>query len=271
VKPTTIAILAYAITAAYTVSIGAEPQAPWDEAPDEKKDSVLKDVEFLIANPEAGFDALHNQWLAQKQSDGWVYGEEVNEEAKTHPNILPFNELSQELQTRDQVFYGTVKAALSLPEEKPAEVEPEPAKKGRNIEPAKQSGTPIGYTPVKYVGKRETYIENLYGTRIQFTQGGTELVPEDKAVLLLRHPDQYVLGDIGEAAQAPQATAPNPNKDKDTEEDLQQARDAVNNMTIAACREYAKTHFAGRKLPVGINTETARKEVIQLIDQYGLK
>jgi hypothetical protein len=40
-----------------------------------QRDSAIKGVEFKLDNPDAGHDAQHNAWMADKIA-GWVYGEE---------------------------------------------------------------------------------------------------------------------------------------------------------------------------------------------------
>jgi hypothetical protein len=39
------------------------------------KETAIKGVEFKLDNPDAGHDAQHNAWMADKIAD-WVYGEE---------------------------------------------------------------------------------------------------------------------------------------------------------------------------------------------------
>lgn len=116
--------------------------------------------------------------------------------------------------------------------------------------------------PIKYIGKRERYTEGCYGSKIEFVQGETVSVPDDLAVKLLRHPDQY---ERGEEAEKEAIIQP-----KEDEEDTQDDRDAVANMDRDALIEFASTRFNGYKLDKRRSDETLRDEVIRLIDQYGL-
>jgi hypothetical protein len=43
----------------------------WDEAQQWQRDSAIKG-EFKLDNPDAGHDAQHNAWMADKIADGWV-------------------------------------------------------------------------------------------------------------------------------------------------------------------------------------------------------
>jgi hypothetical protein len=36
------------------------------------KETALSGVEFKLDNPDAGHDAQHNAWMADKIADGWV-------------------------------------------------------------------------------------------------------------------------------------------------------------------------------------------------------
>jgi hypothetical protein len=38
----------------------------WDEAQQWQRDSAIKGVEFKLDNPDAGHDAQHNAWMADK-------------------------------------------------------------------------------------------------------------------------------------------------------------------------------------------------------------
>lgn len=39
----------------------------------------------------------HNRWLSERVSEGWRYGLEFNEDAKTDPRLRPYHELSEKL------------------------------------------------------------------------------------------------------------------------------------------------------------------------------
>lgn len=119
--------------------------------------------------------------------------------------------------------------------------------------------------PVQYVGKRERYTDGTYGTRIEWTQGQVQLVPADKAKLLLRHPDVYVRAEDAEAAPVAEV-APEPEKKDDEPE--QELRDAIRFMDKAGLEQYAKTNFQV-DLDKRKGVETLRSQVMGLIDQYG--
>lgn len=61
-------------------------------------------MRFHVANPGAGDSASHDSWMRQKVADGWVFGEVKDPEAKTHPCMVPFDELPRDQQFKDRLF-----------------------------------------------------------------------------------------------------------------------------------------------------------------------
>ena len=85
-------------------------QKSWEDAEDWQQNSAIAGVEFRLANPDAKEDAQHNAWMKDKTEDGWVYGEVKDAEKKTHPCIVPFNELPEFQQKKDKLFCAIVDA-----------------------------------------------------------------------------------------------------------------------------------------------------------------
>lgn len=85
---------------------------PWDEESAETRASVVDGVQNVIsgATPEQS----HENWLQFTNNHGWRYGAVKDEEAKTHPLIVPYADLPPEQKVKDALFVGIVKA-LSEP------------------------------------------------------------------------------------------------------------------------------------------------------------
>jgi len=94
---------------------GDDTQVAWEFAPQWQKDSAIAGVMFVRANPEAGDTAQHDSWAEQKYADGWVYGEVKDPVAKTHPCLVPFEELPHHQQFKDKLFRTIVLASLNPP------------------------------------------------------------------------------------------------------------------------------------------------------------
>lgn len=87
-----------------------DSQKHWDEAEQWQRDSAISGVKFRINNSDAGNDAQHNSWMKEKVDAGWVYGEVKDAEKKTHPCIVPFDELPEFQRKKDALFCAIVDA-----------------------------------------------------------------------------------------------------------------------------------------------------------------
>ena len=58
---------------------------------------------------------VHDVWAARRIADGWTYGEKRDDEKKTHPCLVAYEELpeSEKAYDRDTAI-GTLKAILKL-------------------------------------------------------------------------------------------------------------------------------------------------------------
>ncbi len=105
-----IAQVCHAANLAYCESIGDTSQKPWGEAAEWQRDSAIKGVEFKFANPDAAPSAQHDAWTADKLAEGWVYGEVKDPAAKTHPCLVPYEQLPVEQRIKDYLFVAIVQA-----------------------------------------------------------------------------------------------------------------------------------------------------------------
>ncbi len=99
---------AHEVNRVYCVGLGDTSQPFWFAAPQWQRDSATKSAKFTLENPNAGASASHDSWLAEKKAAGWVYGKVKDAEAKTHPCIIPFEDLPIEQQVKDKLFRATV-------------------------------------------------------------------------------------------------------------------------------------------------------------------
>ena len=83
-----------------------QPSPHWVEAPDWQRDSAIEGVVKAVdgATPEM----MHASWCDYKRADGWVYGKVKNPVAKTHPCLLPYDQLPVDQKVKDYVFYAIV-------------------------------------------------------------------------------------------------------------------------------------------------------------------
>ncbi len=105
-----IAAICHEANLVICVANGDNSQKHWDEAEQWQKESAVKGVLFRLNNPLAPVSAQHEAWSADKLAEGWVYGPEKNAELKTHPCLVPYNELPEFQQLKDKTFVVIVEA-----------------------------------------------------------------------------------------------------------------------------------------------------------------
>lgn len=93
-------------------AFGDGSQPAWDDAPEWQRKSAMNGVRLHLGNPNAGPQASHESWMAEKLADGWVYGPVKNADSvpPTHPCLVPFDQLSPYQQSKDYVFRAIVHA-----------------------------------------------------------------------------------------------------------------------------------------------------------------
>lgn len=120
---------------------------------------------------------------------------------------------------------------------------------------------------IKYIGKREKYVEGTYGSKIEFTKGESVLIDGKLAAKLIKHKDQYIIDDSDDAGEVKEALA----EEREIEEDdYQDERDSISNLDKKGLSDFAGRNFAGTKLDGRKSVELLRTEVIGMIDRYGL-
>lgn len=112
-----IARVCHEVNRAYCQSLGDHSQPTWEDAPEWQRSSARMGVD-LHTMGDFGPEAYHMSWMKQKVEEGWVYGEVKNPEAKTHPCLVPFDQLPREQQAKDFIFRAVVH---SLRETAPAD------------------------------------------------------------------------------------------------------------------------------------------------------
>ena len=104
-----IAKIAHEINKAYCEALGDFSQASWENAPEWQRESARMGVDLHMSG-DFGPEASHISWMKQKVETGWVYGEFKDVVNKTHPYIVPFDQLPVEQQAKDYIFRAVVHA-----------------------------------------------------------------------------------------------------------------------------------------------------------------
>ena len=109
-RPDQIARVRHEVNRAYCQALGDDSQPEYDKAPMWQRSSALNGVMLHLQRPDAGPEASHISWMHQKAREGWTYGKNKDPEAKTHPCMVPFEELPQHQQAKDFIFRAVVHA-----------------------------------------------------------------------------------------------------------------------------------------------------------------
>jgi len=121
---------------------------------------------------------------------------------------------------------------------------------------------------VRYVGKTETYPDNLFGTGL-WSQGEVKEVVPDVAMRMFRHPDQYVQTEQAESGTDAVAVGSLPvDRSAAEESDDQKLRDSISRMGAEQVRQYIAENFR-QKVDGRLGLDALRQKAVQLIDQYG--
>ena len=107
-----IARVAHEANRAYCDTIGDPPQLSWDSAPAWQRTSAIEGVRFLAYNRGAWPEECHENWMRDKERDGWKHGVVKDPEAKTHPCMVPYANLPKAQRAKDTLFHAVVRALL---------------------------------------------------------------------------------------------------------------------------------------------------------------
>lgn len=266
-----IAQACHAINCGLQAAAGETPVA-WPSADEAVRASTIAGVQYHLENPDVTPEQSHEAWMKYRIAQGWQLGPVKDVENKIHPNLVAYADLPVLERAEDHVFRSAVHALKDLPLEGIEKVSvnmdalvPVPVLTKHHL-------APNGFTPITYVGKRETYREGLYGTGLVFTRGQTLPVPNAAAAKMLLHPDQYVLGTLEQASAAtPAEPAKGTQADADeAEARMQEQRDAIMRMnTKDAIADFVKTNF-NQELDRRQKVADLQAQAISLIDRFGL-
>lgn len=103
-----VAEIAHEVNRAFCKAMGDESHAPWKEAPKEIRNSAVDGVRFHLENPHVTPEQSHENWFKFKEKDGWVFGETKDIVAKTHPCMVPYEDLPIEQKAKDHIFKAIV-------------------------------------------------------------------------------------------------------------------------------------------------------------------
>lgn len=93
---------------AWQVANGQAASPPWSRAAKWMRESSFAGVKFAVDNPNAPASAQHDQWMKEKRDSGWVFGEIKDPAAKTHPLLIPYQELPELERRKDALVHAVI-------------------------------------------------------------------------------------------------------------------------------------------------------------------
>ena len=101
-----IAKVVHSANRAYVDAIGGRAvNLSWEEIREEERSGLIKAVAGMITNPQLP-ETSHEQWCLAREKDGWTKDIKYDYNRKTHPNLVPYDQLPIEEQFKDQLFMG---------------------------------------------------------------------------------------------------------------------------------------------------------------------
>ena len=93
---------------AIRVHFGEKADPPLNELSKEVLVGKLNGIKKVIENPGITPEMMHKEWMDSHIKDGWVYGEVKDFEKKTHPCLIPYEELPENQRLKDRIFVALV-------------------------------------------------------------------------------------------------------------------------------------------------------------------
>ncbi len=87
--------------------MGDYSQVHWEEVSEDIKQSAIDGVEYYLKH-KCTAQEQHARWKEKKISQGYKYGPVKDDNAKTHPSIVPYSELPASQKVKDIIFQNTI-------------------------------------------------------------------------------------------------------------------------------------------------------------------
>lgn len=92
----------------------SEEKKEWKLIDSKTKAKLLNAVNRAIEEKITDPAIAHANWITDMEKDGWQYGDKLDEENKTHPCMVPYDQLPVGQQTKDYIFLAILKPFYNL-------------------------------------------------------------------------------------------------------------------------------------------------------------
>lgn len=105
-----IAAVAHESVRAYKEALGQEAPPAWQQAPEWMQEATRQAVTARLGDADAPPSVQHEAWLEEKRANGWCYGPVKDPDQKTHPLMVPYEELPDSERRKDALIQAVVDA-----------------------------------------------------------------------------------------------------------------------------------------------------------------
>lgn len=95
---------------AYCEAIGDPSAVLWAHAPEWQRESMIKGVEAMLDGSAKTPQEQHEAWCAYKRAEGWTHGATKDTGGKTHPCLVPYDQLPEEQKRKDYLSRAIIGA-----------------------------------------------------------------------------------------------------------------------------------------------------------------
>ena len=81
---------------------------PWEEKSEKHHKVVINSIDKILKGKINSPEESHDNFVAKKEKDGWIYGEKFSTKNKTNPRLCNFNELEGPEKEKEDFFFALV-------------------------------------------------------------------------------------------------------------------------------------------------------------------
>jgi hypothetical protein len=103
-----IASVCHEANRAYCATQGDLLHDSWEDTDPAIQATTVAGVRHALDHPGVSARGMHENWCKDKTAAGWVYGETKDAEKKTHPCLVPYEQLPPHDRFKDELFLAIV-------------------------------------------------------------------------------------------------------------------------------------------------------------------